>query len=295
MMPLSLIRRGKSDMTAAVSSHVSAVVLVLAAATAPIAAGCDFDPANSAASLTYTEDAHAAYKEALAAYEENNWLDARALFSEVRRLFSYSRYARLAELRIADIDFEQGKFKEAISGYRAFVRSHRGDENIEYARYRVSKALFLDISDTPLLPPAEERDQANAADAYGDLKKFNDDYPRSRYGVDARYMFDVVRQRLVRHELYVARYYLNDENFEATLARIDYALKTYPSSGLSPEAMVLKGETLLKMKRNDDARQIFEMVISDFGGPFGEAAQRFLKMMAQKGSATPRDATPNGS
>ena len=53
-------------MTATVSRHVSAVVLVLAASSAVIAAGCDFDPANSAASLTYTEDAHAAYKEALA-------------------------------------------------------------------------------------------------------------------------------------------------------------------------------------------------------------------------------------
>ena len=80
---------------------VSAVVLA--------AAGCaefSFTGAGRA-TLTYTEDATAAYNEALAAFKARNWEDARALFLEVKKLFAYSRYARLAELRLADIDFEQ--------------------------------------------------------------------------------------------------------------------------------------------------------------------------------------------
>ena len=138
--------------------------------------GCEKE-AKSAASLTYTEDAHAAYKEALAAFEEKDWADARALFEEVKRLFAYSRYAKLAELRLADIDFEQAKYSDAISGYRAYVKGHRGDENIEYAKYRVTKALFLDINDSFILPPQEERDQANTVDAYRELKGFVRRFP----------------------------------------------------------------------------------------------------------------------
>src|SRR5262245_44420319 len=115
--------------------------------------GCDFDPAKSSASLTYTEDAHKAYLEAMKAFESKDWEDARALLSEVKRLFAYSRYARLAELRIADIDFEQGKYSDAIAGYRGFIKGHRGDQNVEYAKYRICKGLYLDISDTLFLPP----------------------------------------------------------------------------------------------------------------------------------------------
>ena len=74
---------------------------------------------------------------------EKNWEDARALFSELRRLYSYSRYAKLAALRLADIDFEQGKYAEAIGAYRTFIRGHRSDPNVEYAKYRICKALFL--------------------------------------------------------------------------------------------------------------------------------------------------------
>ncbi|MBK8257527.1 MAG: tetratricopeptide repeat protein [Polyangiaceae bacterium] len=251
------------------------------------------------ATLTYTEDARSAYFEALAAFKARNFEDARVLFSEVRKLFSYSRYARLAELRIADVDFEQGKFSDAVSGYRDFVQNHRSDPEVEYARYRISKSLFNDIEDSFILPPAEERDQATTAEAYRDLKNFLSEFPTSRYLPDAKYMHDVVLQRLVRHELYVARFYLAQEAFAATVSRIDHALKKYPNSGLDAEALLLMGETLLKMKKTPEARAVFERVIRDFDTPFAAAARGFLKEIgpekASDGGATPssKPAAPN--
>jgi outer membrane protein assembly factor BamD len=259
------------------------LVPLLCAGLVTTLGACDFEPAQSNASLTYTEDAFKAYREAMEAYENKDWEDARALFKEVKRLFSYSRYARLAELRLADVDFEQAKFSDAIGNYRGFVKGHRGDTNVEYAKYRISKALFLDISDTMLLPPAEERDQANARDAHRELKAFVRRFPRSRYRADARYMLEVVAQRLVRHELYVARYHLLHDNFDATVARVDHALDNFPGSGLDAEALVLKGETLLKMKKPAEARQVFETVVRDHGGPFGHVAKRFLGQMSGAG------------
>jgi outer membrane protein assembly factor BamD len=272
--------------------------LAMTALGTTVLAGCDGE-AKSAASLNYTEDAHAAYKEAMAAFEEKDWEDARALFEEVKRLFNYSRYAKLAELRIADIDFEQGKFSDAISSYRGYVKGHRGDDNVEYAKYRISKALYNDIGDTILLPPAEERDQANAADAHRELKGFVRRFPKSRYLADAAYMLEVVTQRLVRHELYVARYYLREDNFKAAVGRCNYALENYAGSGLDAEALVLKGETLLKMQKDTEAREVFETVVRDYGGAFGIVAKRFLAMMgdapAAEPGAAPSDAAPDGS
>lgn len=260
----------------------SAAVLALAGCLAALGGlvGCDLEFNDGrTATLTYTEDARAAYNEAMAAFQAKDWEDARALFTELKRRFAYSRYARLADLRIADIDFELGKYPEAIAAYRAFIQEHRTDRNIEYAKYRMAKALFLDIDDTVFLPPAEERDQATTIEAHREVRTFLRQFPRSRYREDAAYMLEVVTGRLVRHELYVARYYLKEDAFDATLARIDYALRTYPGSGLDPEALVLKGETLLKMKKRDEARAVFESVIRDWGGPFAVTARRFLDEM----------------
>ncbi|MFS8069997.1 MAG: outer membrane protein assembly factor BamD [Byssovorax sp.] len=239
--------------------------------------GCEsLDLNGRRATLTYTDDARAAYDEAMAAFRSRDWEDARALLGEVRRLFPYTRYARLAELRLADIDYETEKFSDAISEYREFAQNHKNDPDVEYARYRLTKALFSDIDDTLLLPPAEERDQATTAEAYREIRSFLREFPKSRYRSDVAYMLDVVTGRLARHELYVARYYLKNDNFEAAVARVDFALKTYPSSNLTPEALILKGETLMKMKKLADARAIFERVVKEFTGPFLPTARRFL-------------------
>src|SRR5262245_66523791 len=100
-------------------------------------------------------------------FESHNWIEAQSLLREVKRKYSYSKYARLAELRIADADFEQEKFADAIRGYRQFVHDHRSDqEEVSYARSRIAEAQYKEISESFLLPTGEERDQAVIMDAF---------------------------------------------------------------------------------------------------------------------------------
>lgn len=263
-----------------------ALVLALGA---PVLGGCTTVAGSGGPkTLTYTEDAKRAYEEAMQSFRAKDWESARPLFQEVKKKFPQSRYARLADLRIADIDFSQEKYTDAISAYRAFVTTYRTDREVEYARYKLAKALFFDISDTFLQPPAEERDQATTLDAHRELRAFLRAFPRSRYRKDVDYMLEVVLGRLARHELYVARYYRKRENYDATLARIDFVLKTYPNSGLDPEALVLKGETLMMMNRRKEAKLVFELVVNDWGGPFANDAKAFLEELKEP-SQTPPD------
>jgi outer membrane protein assembly factor BamD len=238
------------------------------------------------ATLKYTDDARGAYAEAMKAYQDKGWEEARSLFSEVRKLFPYSRYATLAELRLADVDFEQEKYTDAVAGYREFIQNHHSDRDVDYARYRIAKALYRDIDETLLLPPAEERDQGTAQEAYKELTALYRENPRSRYAEDVHAMMDAVAGRLMRHELYVARFYLNKDAYPATIARIDHAMKLYPGSSLEPEALVLKGETLLRMNKRDEAREVFRKVVDEHGGPFAQAAKGYLRELdARAGTA----------
>ena len=272
-------------------ASIPVFAVVLAAA---LAAGCEVNPTTaSAASLTYTEDARLAYEEAMAAFRDKAWEDARALFEEVKKLFPYTRYARLAELRIGDVAFAQEKYAEAIGSYRAFLDDHRSDPNAEYAEYRIAKALYLDIEDTIFLPPQEERDQATTREAHREIRAFLKARPRSRYRRDAAYMLEVVTGRLVRHELFVARFYLRVDAFDAAVARVEYALENYPESNLTPEALVLKGETLLKMDRRREARDVFWRVIAEHGGPFATTARDFLREMGESERPPRRQTPPN--
>ncbi len=261
--------------------ELGAIALVAASS------GCASSQSSAMRPLSYSDDAKKAYEEAMLTFRAKDWEGARLLFQDVKKNFPQSRQARLAELRIADIDFAQDKYTDAVSAYRSFVTTYRTDKEVEYARYRMAKALYFDISDSVMQPPAEERDQATTEDAHRELRGFLRAFPKSRYRKDVEYMLEVVTGRLVRHELYVARYYRKKDSFDATIARIEYALKKYPSSGLDPEALVLKGETLMMMNRRKEAKLVFEQVIRDWGGPFAVTAKAFLDELAVPTQAPP--------
>lgn len=270
-------------------------ILPLALAFSAVASGCQKQDAKSA--LGYTADAKRAYEDALEEFKARNWLESTALMRDVKRKYSYSKYAKLAELRIADADFEQEKYADAIRAYRQFIHDHRSDvEEVAYARSRIAEAEFQQIPDSFLLAANEERDQAGVLDAYKELRGFLHDYPSAKESDHIRELLGEVTARLVRHELYVARFYLQKDNYDAAIARIQYALRNFSAaiegpggevtgdSGLEPEALLLLGETYLKMRRWNDARQAFATIVDRYPrSPLTVQAKNYLDLMKQRG------------
>lgn len=269
------------------------LVALLCAAT-PAVGGCAPKPKGS---LDYTEDAKRAYEEAMDEFRAHNWMESQTLFHEVKKNYAYSKYARLAELRIADADFEQDKFAEAVRQYRDFVANHRADnEGVAYARARTAEAQYLQSGGDGLFAaPSDERDQAVILDAYRELRNYLGDYPNAGASGRARELLSNVTARLIRHELVVARFYLSRNNYEATVLRIKYALRTYGSvgvsadplvvdSGLEPECLLLLGETYLRMERWPDARDAFVTLLRDYSSSsLTDPARRFLAYMDSRG------------
>lgn len=251
--------------------------------------------------LGYTSNAQRAYEDAMKEFNAHNWAESQPLFQEVKRKFSYTPWARRAELRIADADFEQEKFAESLREYKQFIHDHKNDEGVEYARERIAETNYKQISDSFLLPSSDERDQATIQDAYGDIVNFLKDYPKSKQTAHACGLLEDVIARLVRHELYVARFYLARDNFEAAVARVQYAIRNYAGNetcppgkadttkpenafGLVPDALLLLGETYLRMHRFDDAKTAFGVIVERYPqSNLAVQAHRYLDGLAKKG------------
>jgi outer membrane protein assembly factor BamD len=132
-------------------------------------------------------------------------------------------------------------------------------------------------------------------DAYKELRGFIHDYPASKETDHMRKLLTDVTARLIRHELYVARFYLRKDNYDAAITRIQYAIRNFSSratvggdvsddAGLEPEALVLMGETYLKMHKWSDARESFATVLRHFPrSAMKVQAQNFLEFMKEKG------------
>jgi outer membrane protein assembly factor BamD len=271
-----------------------AAALAVALATGSLA--CEKPEAHTA--LSYTADAQRAYNEALKEFDDHNWIEAQALFREVKRKYHYSKYAKLAELRIADADFEQEKYAEAIREYRQFVHDHRSDpEEVAFARSKIAEAQYKQINESFLLPTADERDQAIILDAFKELKGYVHDYPDAKESAKIKELLADVTARLMRHELYVARFYLQRDNFQAAVFRVQYAMRNFASppsakgpdaigvdSGLEAEALLLLGEVYLKMKKYPEAHESFDAILRDYPqSPLIVQAQNFLNYMHERG------------
>ncbi|MEI9950712.1 MAG: outer membrane protein assembly factor BamD [Pseudomonadota bacterium] len=256
-------------------------LLLSLALAGPCLVACDkeYHPVSA---FDYSEKAKRDYDAAMDDFDSKNWEGARQKLAEVKRNYGYSRYARLAELRLADADYEQDKFAEATAGYKAFVHDYPNDPEIPYARYKVTLTQYDAVSASFLLPPLEERDLAYVNDAHTSIRSYLNDYPNSEHAPQLAYMQSVVTGLLARHELYVARFYLGRDKFPAAVARIQYSLRSYPNSGLEPEGLVLLAEVYLKTKERLKARAALELVLTRYPtSPFVVPAKRFLERLAK--------------
>ena len=276
-----------------------ATLLLLAGlgASSAVLGGCTGEGPRTA--LGYTEDAKRAYDTAMESYNAHDWLEAQTLLREVKRKYSYSKYARMAELRIADADFEQEKYSDAIREYKDFMHAHRSDaEDVAYARGRIAEATYAEMPEGSLIGAPEERDQASVVDAYKELSAYLSDFPNAKESAHVRELLTQVVARLVLHELYVARFYLAKDNYEAAVARIQYALHNYAPGGgtststsvvadsdLHAEALLLLGKTYLKMHKWSDARQAFEAIVHQHAAsPLVIPARDYLQHLSAQGA-----------
>ena len=221
--------------------------------------------AQQQGALSYSETARRDYERALAAFEDDDCLTATPLLQNVRSQYPYSRYAALAELRLADCELSQQHFTEAIRGYRAFIRQRPAHPEIDTANYSIARAYFQQIpQDFFLSPPPEERDQAATRSALRVVRRFLVDYPESEHVADAERIERQVVDLLARHELYVANYYLARDQPTATISRIQVLLDQYDTSRIVPEALLLMGRTYLHMREQRNARLAFGELVDRF-------------------------------
>jgi outer membrane protein assembly factor BamD len=105
-------------------------------------------------------------------FDAHNWLEAQARLREVKRKYAYSKYARMAELRIADADFAQERYAEAIRGLQQYVHDPplRRGGGVVRALEICGGAVYREIRRRAAPPSADERDQGSVAAAYRELR-----------------------------------------------------------------------------------------------------------------------------
>ena len=267
--------------------------LVLAAGTV----GCASSDEGGKA-LTYSLTAKQNYDKGLAELKDENYTEAIRYFSFVKQKFPFSKFAVLAELALADTHFDRGNYQEAIDAFKNFTRLHPTHEKVEdgYVAFKICECYVKDMPDDWfLVPPAYEKDQSAVRDAYRELTDFLDKYPDSKYVPEAKKRWREVVARLLEHEVYVARFYLDRGFPKAAILRIEGALRRYPESGREAELLLVLGQTHLEMGNPASARATFERVVKEYGSASqAKRAELYLEFIRDRFGDAPKDGVRHG-
>jgi outer membrane protein assembly factor BamD len=248
--------------------------------------------------VTYSLTAKQNYERGLEELKKENYVEAAHYFTYVKQKFPFSKYAGLAELALADTEFSRNNYQEAIDSYKSFARLHPTHEKVEdgYAAFRIAECYVKEMPDDWfILPPAYEKDQSSVRDALREIDSARAKYPDSPYLKQATAYRHEVLRRLIEHEVYVARFYLERGHPKAAILRIEGALKRYPDSGQEGELMIALGETNLELGNPARAKQVFERVVGEFGDDLQKKrAALFLDFIKRRFGDNPSDKPASG-
>ncbi|ACY17132.1 outer membrane assembly lipoprotein YfiO [Haliangium ochraceum DSM 14365] len=238
-----------------------ALLAALLVSAALLVAGCSKAPPGTA---VYATTAQQNYSKGMLELEEKDWIAAVKYFAFVKQRFPYSKYAVLAELRMADAEFGAEHYLQAVDAFKLFIKFHPTHEQVVdgYAAFRVGAAYYeLLPDDMWILPPSYEKDPSSTYDAERELATFLKKYPDSAYHEEAKEMLAAVHAHLAAHEWYVAKFYWDREKPMGTVLRLRRLLDRYAGTRFDGDALWLLGSAYMKVDMPERAREAWQTLI----------------------------------
>ena len=206
-------------------------------------------------------DPQKVYDRGVAELKDGNYLEAQRFLEHVTNKFPFSQYAVLAELALADNDFDHEKFAEAADSYAKFAKLHPTHAKADYAAYRAALCHYRQMpADIVIFPPAYEKDQAQARAALVALDGFIAEFPSSSYAKDAHDKAQDVRTRLAHHEDYVGNFYFKRGQCRASLGRYEGLLRDYAGLGFDEDALFRVGTCAAQLGDKERARTALQQL-----------------------------------
>lgn len=275
--------------------RLPSVLALSAVLAAPLCVGCANGPDLA---LNYAQTGRENYELSVAEFSDRDFEEAIKYADFVRIRFPFSRYAVEAELLIARSRFEMGEYLTAKDAFKMFSKMHPTHEHVRngWVAYMSSVCAFMAAPTSfPLMPKDYQRDQSPLREALVELRYFFDHYPNSQLYSLAEDLQERVLQKLLEHELYVARFYLDRDRPEAAIGRLEGAHDRYPGIGFDAEILFLLGITYLRIEEVELARTTFsELQVQHPKHHHGRQAKLYLGYIQRNfGPADPNRPRPD--
>ncbi|MBL1322011.1 MAG: outer membrane protein assembly factor BamD [Methylophaga sp.] len=222
------------------------------------------------------------YSEAKAALNAGDYTTALQYYSQLEARFPFGSYAQQSLLESAYAHYKGDDPEAAIATLDRFMRVYPLNPNMDYAFYLRGLINFnRDIGLFEKYIPRDEsqRDPGSARFALKDFTTLVNRFPKSLYSEDAAQRIVYLRNRLARHEINVADYYMRRGSYIAAANRGKYVIENYPRTPAMPDALVVMAKAYKILGLNDLSDDALRVLKLNYPGHPGVAEVHQTKIV----------------
>ncbi len=204
------------------------------------------------------------YADAMEDVESANYDRAIKSLDRIEGKAAGSILAQQAQLELAYLYWKTADKTQALATVDRFIKLHPSSPALDYALYLRGIINFNDDLGWMSSFTGQnlaERDQAAARDSYQSFKQLVEQFPESKYSVDARLRMDFTVNVLAEYEVHVANYYMRHQAYVAAANRAKESVLEFPQTTSTADALNIMIQAYDKLgltTLRDDAQRVLD-------------------------------------
>ena len=152
-------------------------------------------------------------------FAEKDYGKSIVYFEKLRDWYPFSKFAILAELKIADAHYHLKEYDDAIFAYEEFEQLHPNNEAIPYVVQQIGNCYFEQLDTV-------DRDQTPALKAIEAYERLIKNYPDDPYVNEVQGKIRICQKSLAENELYIGNFYYRTKHYKSALTRFQSVAST---------------------------------------------------------------------
>ena len=185
-----------------------------------IVIACVTFAACSARDPDIDKPAHELAKNGMDEFAEKNYSKSIVYFEKLRDWYPFSKFAILAELKLADAYYHLKEYDEAVFAYEKFEELHPNNEAIPYVIQQIGNCHFKQLNTI-------DRDQTPALKAIETYERLIKNYPDDPLSTEVVEKIRICQKSLAENQFYIGHFYYRTKHYTSALVRLQSVVDTW--------------------------------------------------------------------
>jgi len=190
-------------------------------------------------------------------FNNKDYIEAKTQFKILTLNNHGVQFIDEAQYLLAECHFNLSEYILASDEYGRLLRFYPRSKWVDDAQYKIAFSNYK-------LSPKPALDQKYTVKAIESFQSFLEDFPDSELVPEAERLLLICRTKLSEKEYKAGKLYLKLKDREAALVYFTSVIDNYYDTKYLQDALFWKGESLFKLKRNDEAQSVFLELLSKY-------------------------------